>query len=390
MRGYPLISPLLIMRNGKVHLFLIVLGALLSGCGERGPIVATKSSPDMRAVPGVVVTNALVDVEYSKLPGDAVMACVGDRLYLKGDLDHDMAEQLILVKKMAPSPAEAQKRISEMGPSLPWDMVSRFLSRSAFALEGERCGVVATDEDLTVARRSRAAFVKATGRTDEAYCAAYPGGKIQAERVLNDEALNRAVFRHLFTNSLEVTEKEIDEMLKDLTAQNEVSAATNRILKAKVQDYRRRLIAAKTVFSDNDERNQALVEPGYAVDVFTNAPATIFSDEVAVPAALQKLNNGEWSEVFEGEETYDIYQRTGFLAKNFQAPALYSGVKVSLPRDLGFLVPDRARARADIRYFKNVGIVQPKTRELLKEFGVRYPNGFVWKVKAPKQRRKSK
>lgn len=307
------------------------------------------------------------------------MVCVGNQCYTKAELDHDIKEVYTLIRRSAPDGATAEKKIAEIAPKIAWDLVSNFMYSSVFGLEAEATGIVPNSEDINMAKMVKQQMAKRLGQEWDAYAAAWPGGADKCERAIFREARNKAYFRKEFSEKLKVTEEEMDRELEALKAANEECEATNRIYKAKVAEYRERLIASPPEFTNDDSENEALVEEGYSVNVFENSPTSYFDDEIEILAALQKLKPGEWSEIFDTDTTFDFYLLKEYHPKNFQSPALYSGVKISYPRDLGYLVPDRNRLRNDLRYIKNRQYVLPKAQELAEKFGVWYPNGMIWK-----------
>lgn len=117
---------------------------------------------------------------------------------------------------------------------------------------------------------------------------------------------------------------------------------------------------------------------GMEIDHFEGVVADYFDDDAKLLVELQSLTNGAWTAIHETDEEYAIFTITEFKPRNFQSPDFYSGTKVAVKKDMGYLVPDVKRARNDLRYIKNRDIVLPKTQELAKKYGVVFPNGTHW------------
>lgn len=354
--------------------FLVVLAAM-AGCHRRTDGIG---GGDCIAKPGVIVTNAQIKVTLDKLSDDAVLISVGNRCYRKRDYLLDRQEFIDIMSRAIADSGERSKKIKELEPGLPWRFASTFVNSMPFVMEGEALGVVPTTNDLMLARQVREHTCVMLGLSFDAYANRYHGGVVGLNRKIQEEARNKAVFRVIFTNSLEVTDADVEKLFRDLAEANKIVAASNALLKADFVQERADIVSGKlSVPADSEEADKTLPNDS-EVDHFEAVVADYFDDDAKLLVELQSLTNGQWTAVHESEEEYAIYAIKSFRPRNFQGPDMYSGTKIAVKKDLGFMVPDAKRARNDLRYIKNRDIVLPKTQELAEKYGVVFPNGTYW------------
>jgi hypothetical protein len=83
----------------------------------------------------------------------------------------------------------------------------------------------------------------------------------------------------------------------------------------------------------------------------------------------------EWSPVVELEESFDLYQLIAAEHNPDPDRVVYIFFKITAPRDIGWEVPDVAQLKRNIAQSRRTEKQAPWVRELVKKFGVAYPNG---------------
>jgi len=360
------------MKFSFVTTFVVLMA--LAGCHRR-PVVSSVGG-DCTARPGQIVTNGQIKVTLDDLRDDAVLVSVGNRCYRKRDYLLDRQEMLDTVAKAFSNPRERAKKIQEVSAGMPWRFASTFVNRMPFVLEGRALGIEPTTNDIAMARRVREHASKMLGLSLDVYADRYHGGLDKLNVKIREEASNKAVFRVLFTNSLDITDAEIAKLRQELEVANQIVAASNAVLRAEFEHQRAKILSGG--LSIPEDASEGEMPDGMEIDHFEGVVADYFDDDAKLLVELQSLTNGAWTAIHETDEEYAIFTITEFKPRNFQSPDFYSGTKVAVKKDMGYLVPDVKRARNDLRYIKNRDIVLPKTQELAKKYGVVFPNGTHW------------
>ncbi|MCQ2392807.1 MAG: hypothetical protein MJ249_00840 [Kiritimatiellae bacterium] len=354
-----------------VAILLLFVGI---GCGQSN---RQKADSAASVVPGQILTNATSEA-YADLSANALLVAVGGSAYRKADLEAELVLMQALMRANSASAAEGEQQFKESVVSLRRVLFGDWVNRTTFFQEATARRIVPTQEDLAVSSRAITNLCQGL-RTDlNGLAQIYPGGRGGLEARVRQEAVNRALFRVLFTNALEVTDAEVDELHARLVKLNGDSAVTNAARKAKLQQLRTQLIAQKVVFSDDEEKNAAKVPEGFTVSVFESSPGTGFEDDEIVPERLRNTKVGDWTDVLELENTYDIYYVSNVVAKTAATPTLYTGVRVAVDRDHGYLVPEKNQLRVDIRRRRNEAVVVPVSDALQRKYGVFYGHGVKW------------
>lgn len=353
---------------GKLSRYVFVgfaLVAALVGCRRETSVV-----------PGRIVTNE-VDCAYADLPDDAVIVAIGNQVYRKADLETDSQPIRQMIRKGSRSDKAAAAEFAKNASRIRSSLVMEFVSSSSFYLEAQARNVEAEQEDFDISMSCRSNLLTRMGMSESEMENKFSGLVARLNEKMEREAVNRALFRILFTNALEVTDAEVDKLHAELQQLNEASAKTNELIFAKVAALRTKFCQTQPKFGDDEDENAKLLPEGFSASCFDHAPANSFDSPNAV-VTLQKTAKGMWSEPIELEDEIAIFYLRGIEPNSVDHPALYSGIKVSTGKDLGYLVPEKAALKSDLRKGRNEQIVIPRCQEIQRKFGVRYPHGFVW------------
>lgn len=342
---------------------------IVSGCSENAPV----------ARPGFVVTNE-ESVAWCDLPDSAPLVVIGNRTMTKGDLLNTVSNEYHALVARGEKIREIAKKFDKKKVELAAQHVARFLHQSAFLLRADELGIAAGESEVA---GQWAAISNIAGKSsmDVAKFAMGSGHPSLAslDAFIRDNIRISKVFKQTFSNSLDVTQAEVDAMHEKLMAGNRRSAATNAIYLAEFKKFRQELIDKKVTFSDDDEANAKKVREPFKVDWFSKAPANSFDDEENVVGKVryQKLNT--WSEPLEDDEAFSIYYMTEIEQKSSETPTLFTGFRVFREKDHGFEVPDKKKLMNDMRKIRNIEKVTPEFERLCRHFGVLYPNGLIWR-----------
>lgn len=353
-------------------LFLAVMLGL-SGCGP---------SPDeiKVATPGLIVTNVRTRV-WRDLPMTSPLVVVGDRVFTKEGLTQVISNEYATLVARGKTPVQARQEVAKRKEDIVSQAVARFIYESSFLLEAEARGL-----------RSDGGQIQAQWAAISNQCEKFKmdAGRFAlvmglgtAENLTNHvekQVLLKQLFDCVFSNRLEVTDAEVEALVGKLKAKNEESAATNRIFRAEMEQLRERILREKLVFVDDDDANAKLVAEPFKVEWFASAPARAFDDEEVMTGRLRYMSTNVWSEVIDLEDSYDIYLLTQIQQKDADTPTLYTGYRVTLEKDHGWLVPEPQKVKQDLRKRRNLEVVTPESERLRQKFGVVYPNGFVWET----------
>jgi len=353
-----------------IRALLVFLSVLvLAGCGSRtaGDVIKTAARP------GSIVTNTATK-SWINLSADYPIVCVG-RLYLtKGEVeyacDHVRRDALARVK----DPKRLHKIWSGMRKELPWKIVSDFVARASFSLEAEERGLKPGEADLKLAESSISNRYTNFAADFMKYRKGYPRPGY-VDEIIRQEAASKLVFDVVFSNSLDVTEAELDEILQGLNDRQRKSNQENELL----------LKAANRIVADYNSKNATVallkgqtLPKDFVIDDFADAPMSAFDDEEAFLSAISMLKPGRMSQPCTTDAAIEMYVITNVTEKVGGSPRLYSGVKVSVPRDLGYEIPTRANLKGHLRELRDQEIVQPYLREISLKFGILFTQGFVW------------
>ena len=319
-----------------------------------------------RVVPGQIVTNE-TSVAYADLPGEAELVCIATQVLTKAQVEARTERLYSEIRTTYTRPGEAKAIIDRLKGDVKARIVSEFVHDTVFSLEAAARGVQPTAEDLAVARD---AILKQGGGQDIA-----AGDQ---ERKIASTAAMRQLFQQVFSNALEVTEAEVEGLHAKLLAGNEEMVKTNKLLKAEMETLRTRIVKDKLVFTEDEDANAKFLREGMEVERFEAAPPNSFVDEEVIPDALRRLAFGQWTDVIELDDTFELYQVQTNIPKTAQHPTLWTGVRIHVEKHLGFHVPSKEELRMDIRNRKNVALVWPYTESLLKKYGTLYPHGCIW------------
>lgn len=341
----------------------------ISGCSE-GKFAAR---------PGFVVTNA-ESVAWCDLPLSAPLVVVGNRKMTKGELLNSVSNEYYALVARGLKAREIAKKFDKNKVDLAAQHIAKFLHNSVFLLKADELGIVA-DESAVAGQWAAISNIAEKSSTPIAKFALGYGHPTLAslDRFIRDNVRISKVFNQTFSNSLDVSQAEVDAMHEKLSAGNRRSAATNAVYLAEFKKFRQELIDKKVTFTDDDEANAKKVREPFKVEWFVKAPGNSFDDEENVVGKIRYQQLNTWSEPLEDDEAFSIYYMTEIEQKSAETPTLFTGFRVFREKDHGFEVPDKKKLMADMRKIRNVEIVNPEFERLCRHFGVLYPNGLIWR-----------
>ena len=357
-------------------MLICAIAMALIGCNRQSDVVTPANYPPRAQ--GVLVTNRPPVCSWGKLPSDAVLVEAAGSCYTKQMLEEEMRLAKRAVYKRAPSRKEADQHLKESVNTFVMDKISRFIFLRLYSAEAHALGLRPTADDLSKACLTVSNEAAQAALPYDAYVLRRYGAGEGLQREIRTIAESQALFRTVFSNSLEVTAAEVDKLYAELQEKRAASVASNKVIAARLTAFRAKAIREGFSCPDCAE-DEVMLPGGFHCESFTNAPADSFEGEESVAVELSKLKVGEWSGPIASEDFLSVYQLTAYQASNFQSPALYSGYKVSLERDLGYELPEKEQLFRDIRVFKNRDIVGAKSDELIAKYGYAYPNGEVWR-----------
>ena len=362
-----------IMKKVLLNIVLFVAFAtfLIAGCSNDNPCDSV--------MPGTVVTNR-ESVAWCDLPPSAPLVNIGGRVLTKAGLLNSVSnEYYALVAR-----GSNRKTISEKFESKRRDLaalhVTRFLQQNAFLLRADELGITAPEKKVAGQWEAVSNVAKKSSMDIEKFCLANGHRSVaDMDRFIRDNIRMAEVFRVTFSNRLEVTEKEADELHARLVKGNQDSALTNAIYRARFEKFQKELIDKKIEFGENDEENQKKVPDWVKVEWFVKAPGNAFDEEETVVGKVRYHRLNTWTEVLEGESDFSIYYMREIEQKTSDAPTLFTGFRVYCEKDHGYLVPDKKKLREDMRKRRNVAVVTPEFERLMQHYGVVYPYGLIWR-----------
>ncbi len=363
-----------------VGMLAIVLGlVIVSGCSECAPDSVCSECVPSAARPGFVITNAEC-MAWCDLPYSAPLVVIGNKIMTKGDLLNAVSNEYHALVARGEKAREIDKKFEKKKVELAAQHVARFLNQSAFLLRADELGIVANESEVSgqwvaisnIARKSSMDITKFAMGSGHPSLDALDG-------FIRDNIRISKVFKQTFSNSLDVSQAEVDAMHGKLMAGNRSSALTNAIYLAEFKKFRQELIDKRVTFSDDDEANAKKIRKPYKVEWFVKAPANSFDDEENVVGKVRHQKLKTWSAPLEDDEAFSIYYMTEVEQKSAETPTLFTGFRVFRAKDLGYEVPDKKKLMADMRKIRNVQKVKPEFERLCRHFGVLYPNGLIWR-----------
>ena len=351
-------------------LVVFALGGLfVSGCSENTPV----------ARPGCVVTNEET-VAWCDLPDSAPLVVIGNRTMTKGNLLNSVSNEYYALVARGVKAQEIVKKFDKNKVEIAAQHVTRFVYQAAFLLRADELGIVA-DETEVAGQWSIISNLAGKSSMDVAKFAMTKGHPSIAalDGYIRDNIRMSKVFKLTFSNSLDVSEAEVDALHDRLAALNHQSELTNALYLAEFKKFRQELIDKKISFTDNDEENAKKVPEPFKVEWFVKAPGNSFDDEENVVGKVRYQLLNTWSDPLEDDNDYSIYYMTEIEQKSSEAPTLFTGFRVFCEKDHGYLLPEKNKLMTDMRKRRNLEVVTPEFKRLCLHFGVFYPNGFIWR-----------
>ena len=343
--------------------------SFVSGCSENAPV----------ARPGFVVTNEET-MAWCDLPDSAPLVIIGNRTMTKGDLVNTVSNEYYALVERGGKIRDIAKKFDEKKVVLATQHATRFLYQAAFLLRADELGIVADETEVAGQWSiiSNIAEKTSIDLTKFAKIGGHPSVEALDEYIRDNVRMSK-VFKLTFSNSLDVSQAEVDALHGRLLALNHQSELTNALYLAEFKKFRQELIDKKISFTHDDSENANKVPEPFKVEWFVKAPGNSFDDEENVVGKVRYQQLNTWSDVMEDDNDYSIYYMTEIEQKSSEAPTLFTGFRVFCEKDHGFLVPDKKQLMLDMRKRRNIEVVTPEFDRLCRHFGVLYPNGMIWR-----------
>ncbi len=352
----------------------LFLGVMLCGCSD-----GSERSGETHVRPGFVVTNA-ESVSWCDLPYSAPIVVIGNRKLTKGDLLNSVSNEYHALVVRGGKAREIAKKFDKNRVDLAAQHVAQFIHKSAFLQRADELGIGVDKSELAGQWAAVSNLAEKTSMSVEKFAMGHGHKSLAALDVfIRDNIRISKVFALTFTNSLEVSQAEVDALHAKLEEGNRRASLTNALYLAELNKFRDRLIKDNISFGENDEENAKKVPAPLKVEWFAKAPANSFDDEENVVGKVRYQQLKTWSVPLEDDSAYSIYYMTDVEQKSSRAPTLFTGFRVFCEKDHGFLVPDKKKLMTDMRKRRNIEVVTPEFERLCQHFGVLYPYGFIWR-----------
>ncbi|MEI7901166.1 MAG: hypothetical protein WCK89_13015 [bacterium] len=339
----------------------------VGGCRKKEAVLQER----LAVRPGVFLTNE-VSRSYKDLKPDDVLVQVGRRVLTRQDFQELVAEKLDLQKKG--SPQLKVKDLARLEQKVNQYVFANSLARAALLQEAETRGVEPTQEDLAEAENYVKQLCRQLKVRREEFAKRFAGGETAVAQRIHDEATLKAVLRHEFGELFTVSDADAASLKGELERRRQEAQATNNVVSAVMGQLQARLVSGELKLTDEQAAMQALMPSG----VHFAGVVTCRVLDINLPQqseAIAKLKPMEWSPVVELEESFDLYQLRSVTPHQDPDLVVYSFVKVSAARDIGWEVPDIAQIKGNIAKRRRTEKQAPWVRDLITKYGVLYPNG---------------
>ena len=222
------------------HLFCTAIAVALvtaSGCKKQ-----EKESAAASNAPASVTPTAPVVPEKPKDPNE-VMATVNDTKYIRKDVD------AIVNKVMASQNVPAEQQV-EARKFFEQRVVSSMIMRSLIMAEVKKADVKVTDEDRKKQTERLEGMLKARNMTMEQYFKDSPLGEAEARKEFDEGILIDKFLEAKIMSTLTVTDDEVKKVMDDVNRANAQAAETNKLLSAKNQAKREKILDLKKKISE--------------------------------------------------------------------------------------------------------------------------------------------
>jgi len=222
------------------HLFCTAIAVALvtaSGCKKQ-----EKESAAAPNAPSSVTPTAPVVPEKPKDPNE-VMATVNDTKYIRKDVD------AIVNKVMASQNVPAEQQV-EARKFFEQRVVSSMIMRSLIMAEVKKADVKVTDEDRKKQTERLEGMLKARNMTMEQYFKDSPLGEAEARKEFDEGILIDKFLEAKIMSTLTVTDDEVKKVMDDVNRANAQAAETNKLLSAKNQAKREKILDLKKKISE--------------------------------------------------------------------------------------------------------------------------------------------
>jgi len=217
------------------HLFCTAIAVALvtaSGCKKQD-----KESAKAPTTPASATTPAPVVPEKPKDPNE-VMASVNGTKYIRKDVDAIVSKVMASQNVPAEQQVEARKFFEQR-------VVSSMIMRALIMAEVKKADVKVTDEDRKKQTDRLEGMLKARKMTVEQYFKDSPLGEAEARKEFDEGIMIDKFLEGKIMNTLTVTDDEVKKVVDDVNRANAEAAETNKLLTAKNQAKREKIIDLK-------------------------------------------------------------------------------------------------------------------------------------------------
>ena len=357
----------------RISLFMyaalaVLLGLGVAGCGKSGP--TTHSGP-LTLKPGVFQTNEVVR-SYKDLLPEGVLVQVGTHRLTRTDFEEAVGERLALYRKTGPRLSEQDEKGQER-EALDF-VFANFMARAAMLTEAEKRGITHTEADLKDAENYINQLCGRLRVKRAAFANRFPGGEADVARRIREEAMLKALLREQFGPLFNVSDADAQGLKAELERLRDQVQVTNKVLRAALSRVREQVVSGDLKVTDDRASMQAAMPKGVVFDGVVSSSAFDLSFP-ETRQALTVLKPGEWSPVVDLDESFELYQLRSVEPNEDKDLTVYTFVKISIPRELGWYVPEIAQLKRDLANNRRKERQAPWVRELMTKAGVLYPNG---------------
>ncbi|MBM4163838.1 MAG: hypothetical protein FJ222_05300 [Lentisphaerae bacterium] len=353
----------------------LVSGAV--GCGRKEGV---PEKQQLSLTPGVHLTNTVVRSYKDLQPGD-VLVQVGSHALTRSALQERVQEWMDLQKTGATARDPAGEARLEQAANQY--VFANFMARAAMLNEAARRRVAPDAADLQAAEDYINQICKRLRVKRAAFAQRFEGGEAAITQRIRDEATLKAVLRDEFGSLFNVSDEDAANLKRDLERLRDRAQATNRVFAACLAQVRERLVSGELQVTDDQESLQAALPEDVTFEGINTLQAFDF-DFPQTREALARLKPGEWSPLVEVDEAFEIYQLRAVETNADPDLTVYTFVKFSVLRDIGWEVPDIEQLKKDIARRRRNERQAPWVRDLMTKHGVLYPNGVQLFAQAQK------
>jgi len=232
----------------KVKGAFAILAAIVSGCGGDAD---SGWRPTMENPPPAKFEYLGKDTSVFDMKDDDVVAAVNGAVLTKGDLVL-RSKQIAWVLGRTQGLKEQLR--NQMQTELSRSRIQSFVDNEVLKQKSREEGLVAEADIRKAAEEAMASFAKMHRIDREKIDAEFPGGGDAIRREAEDACWARAYLDKHEVKGIVVTDEAVSNILADVAAENAVIAASNRTIRARLEDIRRKIVAGEVTFEEMAEK----------------------------------------------------------------------------------------------------------------------------------------